>query len=435
MFTRFTAPVCISPLLRSFMRSRFKFYAGWQVLWAVTLSAISTSFAGEEKAAASFAYFDQGARAGKPQTVVFFGGSLAAGAGASNPNVTSYRALLEGHLRQAYPAATFTFRGAALPGTGSKLGMFRLDRDVLVNRPDLLFLDFTVEDNLRGTDRQTLASYERILREVISEGIPVVEILNATQDFAGPAWKHLGPPRLRDHLELGKLYHTGVANSLSLIQNFLMNNLARTRDQIWTGDGPAMTDEGHRFVYLAVRLSLGEAIQEKRICYVPRDSVFATEYKNIFQFFPGTFPLPPGWKSAAPLRETIAQADSSISEVAVCDGKDRDITKPLHLNFNGSFLGILGEATTNGLGFKIVVDGKTIHYATTPENDVWPTRIAANDGNKFFWHEVARHFAPGRHTVEVSPVFAPGTEGELRIQSICVAGMDPEPGPSASLAK
>ncbi|MEO6184189.1 MAG: hypothetical protein ABIP71_14010 [Verrucomicrobiota bacterium] len=417
------------------MKSRFKFYGSWQILLALTLCAILPSTDAEEKTAASFAQFDRSARAGKSQTVIFFGGALAAGEGASDPKVTSYRALMEAHLKLNYPAAQFTFHEVAFAGTGSKFGMFRLGRDVLIRQPNLLFIDFTVEDNLNGTDRQTLASYERILREVISEGIPVVAILNGTKDFAGPDWKYLGPPRFRDHLEMAKLYHVGIGNSLVLIQNFLMNNQARTRDQIWTGDGAAATDLGHRFIYLAARAGLEEAIQDKRICYVPRDSVFASEYKNVFQFFPGTYPMPSGWRAAVSLRENATPDSSSMNEVAVCDGKERDSTKPLSLNFNGSFLGILGEATTNSLSYKLVVDGKTIPYAVSPQNDVWPTRKAANDGKNFFWHEVTRNFSPGRHTVEIYPVFNLGSDGELRIQSICVAGMDPEATASAILAR
>ncbi|MEO6184048.1 MAG: hypothetical protein ABIP71_13265, partial [Verrucomicrobiota bacterium] len=102
------------------MKSRFKFYGSWQILLTLTLCAILPSTDAEEKTAASFAQFDRSARAGKSQTVVFFGGALAAGKGASDPKVTSYRALMEAHLKLNYPAAQFTFHEAAFAGTGSK---------------------------------------------------------------------------------------------------------------------------------------------------------------------------------------------------------------------------------------------------------------------------------------------------------------------------
>ena len=93
-------------------------------------------------------------------SVVFFGGSLTWGANASDPQRTSYRALMGDYLRAKYPKTPFVFHDAAIGGTGSKLGMFRLERDVLSRKPDLVFLDFSANDDQVGTDIQTLASYE-----------------------------------------------------------------------------------------------------------------------------------------------------------------------------------------------------------------------------------------------------------------------------------
>jgi hypothetical protein len=45
------------------------------------------------------AFFEK-CRAGKPVTVAYLGGSIMAGAGASDPNKTSYRAIVTDWLRQ-----------------------------------------------------------------------------------------------------------------------------------------------------------------------------------------------------------------------------------------------------------------------------------------------------------------------------------------------
>ena len=99
------------------------------------------------------------------------------GANASDPQRTSYRGLMMDYLRQRYPKAPFTFHDAAIGGTGSQLGLFRLDRDVLAYRPDLVFYDFTANDDLFAADLPPLISYETILREMIDRGIPVVQVL------------------------------------------------------------------------------------------------------------------------------------------------------------------------------------------------------------------------------------------------------------------
>lgn len=84
--------------------------------------------------------------AGQPVTVVWLGGSITAGAGASDGEKTSYRALVGDWLKTAFPRSAVTNINAAIGGTGSDLGAFRLGRDVLTHGPDLVFVEFAVND-------------------------------------------------------------------------------------------------------------------------------------------------------------------------------------------------------------------------------------------------------------------------------------------------
>ncbi|MEO6036135.1 MAG: SGNH/GDSL hydrolase family protein [Verrucomicrobiota bacterium] len=382
---------------------------------------------------ASFADFDRRARSTKPISVVFLGGALTWGSGASDPETTSFRALMETHLREKYPSAHFNFHTAAFGGTGSKLGMFRIESDVLSRKPDLVFLDFTTEDKLDGTDRSTLGSYERILRELISRGIPVVEVLLGTKEFFGADWKHLGPTRFRDHLEMANLYHTGIGNSFPLIQNYLGSE-KRKRVEIWPKGEVYPNDLGHRFFFEALRDGLNRAIQEKRVCYFPTDAVFSDEYKIRSRFFPAAWPVPQGWHVAKSLRPSPEPGGSAVdwmNEVVVADQND-DSIRPLQLTFAGTFLGLLGEADENGLGFTVSVDGEPMYFDEVEEEEVWPTSTTrSGGGSHFFWYEISDRLTPGRHTVEVLPVV--GEEaGDLRIESICVAGPAPDAPQSIS---
>jgi hypothetical protein len=112
----------------------------------------------------------------------------------------------------------------------------------------------------------------------------------------------------------------------------------------------------------------------------------------------------------------------------------RDNAKPLELNFNGTFVGILGEADENALGFRVVIDGQPVLYRERPASEIWPTStVEFGGGKRFFWHEITDKLTPARHTVEISPFFPEGVaKGELRIESICVAGPDPDPAQSVS---
>lgn len=84
--------------------------------------------------------------AGKPVTVAYFGGSITAGAGASHAEQTSYRGLVGQWFTTTFPKATVTNVDAAIGGTGSDLGAFRVGRDVLAHHPDLVFVEFAVND-------------------------------------------------------------------------------------------------------------------------------------------------------------------------------------------------------------------------------------------------------------------------------------------------
>jgi lysophospholipase L1-like esterase len=85
-------------------------------------------------------------RAGKPVSIVYFGGSITAGAGASKSDETSYRGRVGHWFETTFPNSKITNVNAAIGGTGSDLGAFRIGRDVLAHKPDLVFVEYAVND-------------------------------------------------------------------------------------------------------------------------------------------------------------------------------------------------------------------------------------------------------------------------------------------------
>lgn len=55
-------------------------------------------------------------------------------------------------FQKQYPKAKVEEINAAIGGTGSDLGVFRIDRDVLAGKPDLLFVEFAVNDSGASPD-------------------------------------------------------------------------------------------------------------------------------------------------------------------------------------------------------------------------------------------------------------------------------------------
>ncbi len=96
--------------------------------------------------------------------ISYFGGSITAGAGSSKPQFC-YRELLSEWLKKDNPGAKITSYNAAIGGTGSWLGAFRCWTDVGYMRPDLVIVEFAVNDGGAQED-QVIAAMEGIVRQL-----------------------------------------------------------------------------------------------------------------------------------------------------------------------------------------------------------------------------------------------------------------------------
>ena len=77
-------------------------------------------------------------KAGQPVKVAYLGGSITAAAG--------WRVKTLAWLQAQYPQAKLSEIHAAIGGTGSDLGVYRVGFDALRHKPDLLFVEFAVND-------------------------------------------------------------------------------------------------------------------------------------------------------------------------------------------------------------------------------------------------------------------------------------------------
>ncbi len=96
-------------------------------------------------------------RGTNPVTVAYFGGSITAAAG--------WRPQTLAWLRARYPGVPFIEINAAIGGTGSDLGVFRVGRDVLAGKPDLVFVEFAVNDG-GASPAQIYRCMEGIVRQI-----------------------------------------------------------------------------------------------------------------------------------------------------------------------------------------------------------------------------------------------------------------------------
>jgi len=379
--------------------------------------------------AASFGDFDRRARAGEPLSVVFFGGSLTWGANATAPNRTSYRGLMAKYLRAKYPRSPLAFHDAAIGGTGSRLGLFRLQRDVLAYKPDLVVYEFTVNDDAGGTDLPTLACYETMLREMIGKGIAVMQVFTAFRYDYGGQWDPLDAPRYKAHVKLARAYHTAVGDCRAHLKDVLSAE-KHTPAELWPIDGVHPGDAGYGVFFEAVRDGFERAVREGRRCVVPARPVFSDAYGRRTRLRLVDRALPAGWKRAKAFRTSMwfdGLSSRWMDDVAVCDVKDRQAVKPLVVAFRGTYVAVFGEMDEDGLSFEAFIDGRRFRDARDkkhPPKDAWEASAKRfGKGRLFFFRPLADGLAPGPHKLEIRPVFPDGaSKGQLRIESVMFAG-------------
>ncbi len=93
---------------------------------------------------------------GKEIRVAYLGGSITAAPG--------WRVKSLELFQKKYPALKWTEIDAAIGGTGSDLGVFRFGQDVLTHQPDLLFVEFAVNDG-GAQPQQIHQAMEGIVRQ------------------------------------------------------------------------------------------------------------------------------------------------------------------------------------------------------------------------------------------------------------------------------
>lgn len=116
-------------------------------------------------------------RAAKGESLVigFLGGSITQGSLSSTPK-TCYAYLVYEWWKKSFPNAAFSFVNGGIGGTTSHYGGARTWKDVLCYRPDIVTVDFSVNDDANEFFEET---YEGMLRRLLAvPSDPAVVVLN-----------------------------------------------------------------------------------------------------------------------------------------------------------------------------------------------------------------------------------------------------------------
>lgn len=119
------------------------------------------------------------AQNGEKVTVGVIGGSITQGSSASNQN-NCYASRFNQWWTNKFPEAEIGFVNAGIGGTNSYLGVHRVDEQLLAHNPDVVIVEFSVNDTDKTMNKY---SYDSLIRKILSyETNPAVMLLFTTQE-------------------------------------------------------------------------------------------------------------------------------------------------------------------------------------------------------------------------------------------------------------
>jgi lysophospholipase L1-like esterase len=152
--------------------------------------------------------------------IVFHGHSVPAGY-FKTPVVNSLKAypfLVLQKIKERYPTAVVNVIVTAIGGENSERGEKRFKDDVLTHKPDVLFIDYTLNDRSIGLERST-AAMRKMIDTALGRGIKII-LLTPTphQNFNILDTSNAYEPYAKEVIDLAKLYNIGLVDSYHIFK-------------------------------------------------------------------------------------------------------------------------------------------------------------------------------------------------------------------------
>lgn len=338
--------------------------------------ARATAFAGGD--VSRLMHVMQRANAGEDITLGVIGGSITQGTNISAPAYAYANRMLD-WWRAQFPAATFTLINAGIGATDSYLGVHRVQRDLLDHAPDLVVVEFSVNDLSTAFYKK---SYENLVRRILlAENMPAVLLLFMTQENGNSAQEQ--------HANIGFRYALPMISYRNAVLAEVESGRIAWREL--ASDHIHPNDRGHALISALLT------------------RYFAALYENIDvgMAVPAPFSSPPVERQAYPnARIENARSIAPASQGAVTVG-DYEARFPdgwrctdgssLVFTVECANIGLLYLRTTDGASglFDVIVDGVSIRSLDGDFTGGWGDYAAAT--------EVYASKDAAFHTIEIRP--------------------------------
>lgn len=363
------------------------------------MKALSTYVKGNR---ARLAKVFQKAKNGEEITVAYLGGSITQGSSAGDD--LCYARLTTNWLIEQFPDAKINYVRAGIGATGSYIGVHRAQRDVTSKNPDLVFIDFSVNDTTEHTERN-IDSYDSLIQLLWnSESAPAVVTIAMTMED--------GTSFQRYHSEICKAYQIPMISYREAILDVIKNGHIVWTDISDDNIHPNVT--GHSVLTEIITAYLQDVIDDLDTIDTSVESDLSSPYtenrfRNASLISPeNTTPIDAtGWQTQSTNfgnfgdHWTVRSSDGSFEGVG-----------PLKFEVEAKNIGIFyGKLTTKGGTFDVVVDGTVAKTINSDFPGGWGSYVEAE--------EVISFDETGKHTVEIVP--HTGEKAVINISAIAVS--------------
>ncbi len=216
------------------------------------------------------------AQRGETVTVAFIGGSITQGSLATKRELC-YQKRVTAWWKQMYPLAEIVDINAGIGGTTSHFGCARVEEDVLRYQPDVVFVEFSVNDD---ADMFFMETYEGLVRKSLkAENEPAVVLIhNVRYDTGGNAQVF--------HGKVGRYYDLPSVSMQNTIFSKVVSGELLAEEI--TEDNLHPNDYGHQLVAEEITAFLA-GVHEKReepesFYQVPEKMLTKNAYENAIRY-------------------------------------------------------------------------------------------------------------------------------------------------------
>lgn len=330
------------------------------------------------------------AAAGEDITVAYIGGSITQGSSAGDN--ACYARLVTNWFQNTFKdaGAGINYVRAGIGATGSYIGVHRVEKDVISQNPDIVFVEFSVNDTTENTMRN-INSYDSLLRKLWnSESAPAVVCIGMTQEN-GTTFQNY-------HYDIAKSYDLPFISYRNAILDVIGNGYIKWTDI--SDDNIHPNVAGHSVLTQIITHYL-ESVNENKDNISGDESDFSTPYtKDKFANATMLTPLNCDAEDETGVIET--QPDTAFGGFAGCwtkRGKDlfKDGTAAVVFkDVEAKNIGLLyGEVVKNGTNLNIYVDDVLVNTVDARFPNGWGSYAEAV--------ELASFAETGKHTIKIVP--------------------------------